>query len=213
MLVLSLTSACVHVQKSTDLSYLLHTDYAAFEVNEDPMISVSNFIGYCLLPMDKPEDSRGALLQDLAAKYLSSNGFRRVQWAELRANKRLAPKTFLVGLSYVESFAYETLQLQMNLYFVNTNTHVQTAFWSWKAKYDAYPLNREKVEPAFRDLFLRKPMEIGEDLTLFPRMDALPQDMNAFYLELATARERVSANPERFNRPLAPADEPRQTTE
>ena len=58
-------AGCAHVQPSTGLTYILHTDYAVFNVDEDPVHPVSNYIGYCLLPMKDADDERADTIRSL----------------------------------------------------------------------------------------------------------------------------------------------------
>ena len=101
-----LLAGCMHVQESTQLTYFLHTDYEAFDVQEDPERSVSNYVAYCILPMDKKDDAAAQMIEKVAVVYLNSNGYYRLTQQELLAEPALIPMTFLVGLSYVQSFAY-----------------------------------------------------------------------------------------------------------
>ncbi|MCX7003902.1 MAG: hypothetical protein NTV22_11590 [bacterium] len=198
---LLLLAACMHVNQATQLTYFLHTDYEAFDVQEEPGLSVSNYVAYCMMPMDKTDDASAKMLQKIAEMYLTSNGYYKLTQPELMAEPKLIPLTFLVGLSYVQSFAYETLQLQMNLYYVDPATRKNVQFWSWKAKYDGYPVSRTTIEPAFRDLFIKQPMDWGEQATMFPPMGAPLQQREQFYEWLANARVRLQNAP-----PAAPRD-------
>ncbi len=191
----ALLPACVHVEPATGYSYFLHTDYELFHTSDDPARPVSNFVGYCMLPMEDPKDTRATIVRELTELYLRSNAYVRVTRDELLAEPRLIPHTFLVGVGYVESFAYETIQLQLNLYYVDQEQRTHVPFWSWKAKYDGYPLARRTVEPALRDLFVRQPMDWNKTAPIFPRRSAPPSEVTWFYEYLAAARLAVRNAP------------------
>lgn len=200
---MALLAACVHVEPATGYTYFLHTDYELFHTSDDPARPVSNFIGYCMLPMEDPNDARAVIVRELAELYLRSNGYIRVTREELLAEPRLIPHTFLVGVGYVESFAHESIQLQMNLYYVDQEKRAHVPFWSWKAKFGGYPVTRRTVEPAFRDLFVREPMDWFKSGTIFPRRGAPPSEVTWFYEYLAAARLAVRTAP-----PPKPVDTP-----
>ncbi|MCX7846623.1 MAG: hypothetical protein N2595_01105, partial [bacterium] len=184
-------TGCVHVEPSTGRTYFLHTDYALFQTSDDPARPVSNYIGYCMLPMEDPRDERAQIVRALVEEYLGSNGYIRVTREELIAEPRLIPHTFLVGVGYVESFTYEEIQLQLNLYYVDEAKRRHVPFWSWKARYGGYPVSRRTVEPALRDLFVREPLDWREHGSIFPRRGAPVSAVGWFYEYLAAARLKV----------------------
>lgn len=188
---LAALSGCVHVEPTTGYTYLLHTDYELFHTSDDPARPVSNYIGYCMLPVEDPRDQRSHILRELVELYLQSNGYIKVTREELVAEPRLIPKTFLVGVGYVESFTYESIQLQLNLYYVDEERRVHVPFYSWKAKFDGYPVTRRTVEPALRDLFVKEPMDWFTHGPIFPRRGAPAAEVERFYEHLAAARLKV----------------------
>jgi len=188
-------AGCVHVNPVTGLTYFLHTDYSVFYIDESPTRPVSNYLGFCLLPMQEAQDDRAVLIHDLLGIYLTSNGYIRVTQPELKAEPKLLDHTFLVGAGYVQSFAYETTQLQVNLYYYDQTTKKNRIFWTWKAKYDAYPVMRKTIEPAFRDVFCKEPIDWGRHEAMFPRRGATELDIDAFYEDLAAARLKASKSP------------------
>ncbi len=181
-------TGCIHVHERTGLSYLLHTDYETFHFNEHPDIIVSRFTGYCVLPMEDPDDRRAQVAIDLLRHYLSAHGYVPVTKYELVAEPKLIPKTYMVGFGYHESYAYGTIQVQVNLYIFDREEGKNKMFWSWKGKFDGHPLEQRTLEPVLRDLFLTEPLDWGEHRPIFPRMNAPDAEVEEFMISLAEAR-------------------------
>jgi hypothetical protein len=184
-------TSCVHQHQSTGLTYFLHTEYDVFNFEEHPSISPSNFIAFCTLPMEKQEDERGELLIRLIEHYLQQHGYLKISKDELLANEDLIPQTFLVGVGYTESFTYDTIQIEFNLYQINLQTKENEQFWSWKTKFDGYPISRDTVEPALKDIFVLEPIDYKRTETIFPRMSANTNSVRSFMEEIASARLNI----------------------
>ena len=190
--VMCLLSACVYHHARTDRQYFLHTDYQMYGVDmEHPEKSPDDYIGFCVLPLKKPNDPRGQTAVKLVAYYLKEHGYVPVTQEELIANQDLLDRTFMLGVGYHESFAYETLQLQISLYTLDRETRKNEKFWSWKAKFDGYPLDRRRIEPALQDLFVELPMWEEEKGPLFPKMALSTNAVERFMIDVAAARMAV----------------------
>ncbi|RLD12002.1 MAG: hypothetical protein DRI44_02150, partial [Chlamydiae bacterium] len=134
IVMLSLTG-CFYHDKSTDLDYMLHTEYEVFDITKDPNIDFKKFVGFCMMPLDKENDKRGSICKKLLTHRLKEKGFIEVQREELVAEPKLVPNTALVGIGYNESYMYGTIQLEVDVYKINKKGSGDMV-WSWKAKFD-----------------------------------------------------------------------------
>ena len=188
---IGLLAGCYHQHQSTGLSYFLHTEYDVFNFEEHPTVNPSNFIAFCTLPMDKEDDERSVQLIRLIEHYLQEGGYRKITKDELLANEKLLPYTFLFVVGYTESFTYNSIQIEFNLYQINAQTKANQQFWSWKAKYDGYPISRDTVEPALKDIFILEPIDFKRTETIFPPMSATTNSVRGFLGDLGAARLRI----------------------
>lgn len=184
-------AGCIHTQPSTGLSYLLHDEYEVFHFDESPVITPSNFVGFCMLPMEKVEDERAMGGIELLEYALDKHGYTKVTQEELLAEPRLIPRTFMVGLGYNQSFAYETVEAQINLYVFDQRARQNKLFWSWKGKLDGYPFDRDTFMPMLNDLFVLEPIDWFRHETIFPRCGATSNQIESFMIDLAAARLKI----------------------
>jgi hypothetical protein len=191
MVGVGILTSCIHQHQTTGLTYFLHTEYDVFNFEEHPTINPSNFIAFCTLPMEKEDDERGILLVRLIEHYLQEHGYYKITKDELLANQALLPYTFLLGVGYTESFSYGTVQIELNLYKINEHTKENDQFWSWKAKYDGYPISRDTIEPALKDIFVLEPIDYKRTETIFPYMSAKTNTVRGFLGDLGAARLRI----------------------
>ena len=187
-LLLLCCAGCIYQHPSTGLTYILHDEYETFNFDESPLISPSNFVGYCWLPMDERDDERAQSAIDVITQQLQEHGYVRVAQDELLAEPRLIPKTFMVGLGYQQSFAYNTIQLELSLYQLDMKERKNKLFWVWHAKCDGFPICRNTVEPAAKDIFKNEPLDWGRKDPLFPRMGASSNQLEQFMIDLNQAR-------------------------
>ena len=184
-------TGCMYTHKPTDLTYFLHTEYDVFAFDEHPTITPSNFIAFCTMPMEKSDDDRGRLLTQLVEFSLTEHGYYKVSKDELVIEPRLIPRTFLVGLGYTESFTYDSLQIQLDLFQIDPESQQNNLFWSWKAKFDGYPICRDTVEPALKDVFTLEPIDWNRTEPIFPPMSASTNAVKEFMGFVASARRKL----------------------
>ena len=184
---------CYYQHPRTQAMYQLHTEYDVFQIDDSPADPVTNYLGFCMMPMEDAEDPRASVLEELTKFYLQSNGYVQVEREQLVADPRLVPDTFLVGLSYVQSFAYGTIQLQMNLYKINPETRQNEQIYAWKAKFDEFPIVQHNVEPAYQDLFCKEPISWPDVGPMFPYRTRPTNEVARFTERAEAARLRVES--------------------
>lgn len=179
---------CVYQQKYTKLSYMLNTEYNVFDIKEEPELSFSNFVGYCMMPMKDPGDVRAQEALALIDKFIGENGYIRVATNEIVKNQYVAAKTFLVSFGYVETFTEGTIEVVLNLHAANPAHRNDVVFWSWQAEYEEYPLEKATIEPALTDIFKKEPLDWSRKDRLFPLLCAPSNMVQTFTYELERAR-------------------------
>ncbi len=185
-----LITSCFYTHQTTGDTYFLHTDYETFVVEDRPDIPVSNYIGYCFLPVEKLEDESTINIIELFDYFLTKHGYIKISKEEMLAQPPLIQKTYMVGFGHHSSFSYDTVQMQINLYYLDVKKKKNQIFWSWKAKFDGYPLTRTLVEPAFKDIFFKEPFGKSKQ-PLLPKMSAQSNTFEKFIVDLARARMKL----------------------
>ena len=183
-------TSCFYTHQTTGDTYFLHTDYETFLVEDRPDIPVSNYIGYCFLPVEKQKDESTINIIELFDYFLTKHGYIRTLKKELLAQPSLIPKTFMVGINHHSSFSHDTLQVQINLHYLNVKKKKNQMFWSWKAKFDGYPITRTVLEPALNDIFFKEPFGKSKQ-PLLPKMSAQSNTFEKFVVDIARARMKI----------------------
>ena len=183
-------TSCFYTHQTTGGTYFLHTDYEKFVVEDRPDNPVSNYVGYCFLPVEKQNDESTKTSIQLLEYFLTEHGYIKILKEEMLAHPPLITKTFMVGLGHHSSFSYDTVQVQLNLYYLDTEKKKNQMFWSWKAKFDGYPISRTVLEPALKDIFFKEPFGKSKQ-ALFPRMSAKSNTFERFAANLARARVKL----------------------
>ena len=183
-------TSCFYHDKTTDTDYILHTEYEVFDITKDPNVDFTKFVGFCMMPLEKEEDERGKTCISLLSHRLKEKGFVEVQREELVAESGLLPSTVLVGIGYNESYMYGTIQLEINVYKINKKGGGDM-IWSWKAKFDGYPVCQQTVDPALDDLFHLEPVDYGKTEPLYKKIKASTNDIERFMINLAKARREI----------------------
>ncbi len=183
-------TSCFYTHQTTGDTYFLHTDYEKFIVEDRADSPVSNYIGYCFLPVEKLDDESTATSLELLEYYFTKHGYVKIIKEELLAYPPLIPKTFMVGFGHHSSFSYDTVQVQLNLYYLDVKKKKNQMFWSWKAKFDGYPLSRTVLDPALYDVFYKEPFGKSKQ-SLLPKMSAQSNVFEKFIVDLARARMKI----------------------
>ena len=185
-----LMSGCFYHDKETDLDYMLHTEYEIFDISKDPNTDFTKFVGFCMMPLEKQDDERGRTCQNLLRHYLKEAGYIEVKREEIVAEPKLIPHTALVGIGYNESYMYGTIQLEIDVYQINEKGGGDLV-WSWKAKYDGYPVCQKTVEPALEDLFTLEPVNYDKKEKLYRKIKAPKQEIENYLVNLSQARRKL----------------------
>jgi len=185
-------ASCFYHDKHTDTDYILHTEYEVFDITKDPNVDFEKFVGFCMMPLENEEDERGKTCISLLSHRLKEKGFVEVKREELVAESGLVPTTILVGIGYNESYLYGTIQLEINAYKINKKGSGDM-IWSWKAKFDGYPVCQQTIDPAFDDLFQLEPVDYGKTEPLYKKIKASTNDIERFMINLAKARRSIKA--------------------
>ncbi len=185
-----LVTSCFYTHQTTGDTYVLHTDYEAFLVEDRPDNPVSNYIGYCFLPVNDPEDENVKDSLEILTYFLSNHGYKQIIKEEMLANPDIIPKTFMLGFGHHSSFSHDTIQVQINLYYLDVEKKKNQMFWSWQAKFDGYPLCRSTLEPALNDIFFKEPLGKSKQ-PLLPKMSAQSNTYEKFMIDLAKARMKL----------------------
>lgn len=188
---LGLVAGCAYHHPSTGYDYLLNNRYGVFQVSDKPAWSLSNFVGFTMLPLQDEEDLRGRAAADVFADHLRSAGYVPVTTAEFLHSSYVAAHTFLVGISYAEEFFKGKVKVRVDLHAVAPETQADVVFWSWEVLLDKYPLERATFEGAVKDLFTAQPLQLGSTEPIFPPMRATSNVVQQFHRELSLARGRV----------------------
>jgi len=197
LLIIAFTvSGCFYHDKSTDLDYMLHTDYEIFDISKNPNINFSNYVGFCMMPLSKPDDVRGQTCVNLLRHYLKKAGYVEVQREELIAEPALVPHSVLVGIGYDESYLYGTIQLEADVYKINEKGGGDL-IWSWKAKFDGYPVCQKTIEPALEDLFELEPVNYDKKEKLYKKIKAPKYLIEEYMINLSKARRKLREASER----------------
>ncbi len=190
-LVLILLAGCGYHNPSTGFDYLLNNRYAVFQVNCKPEWSLSNYVGYVMLPLQHGDDPRGSAAADVFERYLLGSGYLTVTTAEFMHSDCVQRHTFLVGISYAEEFNKGAVTVNVDLHAVAPTTLVDVVIWSWEVELDEYPLEQATFEPAVKDLFTAQPIQLNQTVPIFPPMCAPSNVVLRFRSELSRARGRV----------------------
>jgi hypothetical protein len=188
---LGLLAGCGYHNPTTGFDYLLNNRYAVFQVNGNPEWSLSNYVGYVMLPLQHGEDPRGRAANDVFESYLLDAGYLTVTTAEFMHSSYVADHTFLVGISYVEEFVKGSVNVSVDLHAVAPTTMVDVVIWSWNVALDKYPLEHATFEPAVKDLFTAQPLQLNRVDPIFPWMSAQSNVVQQFRSELSRARGRA----------------------
>jgi len=186
-----LITSCFYTHQTTGDSYFLHTDYETFVVEDRADRPVSNYVGFCFLPVEKLDDESTATSIELLEYFLIKHGYIKIIKKEMLAHPPLIQKTFMVGFGHHSSFSYDTVQVQINLYYLDIKKKKNQMFWSWKAKFDGYPISRADLEPALNDIFFKKPFLSKSKQPLLPKMSAQSNTFEKFVVDLARARMKL----------------------
>lgn len=184
-------SGCMYTHPRTERTYMQSQEYEIFSIEEHPTVLPSEFVGFCVLPLQNPADPRGRATVDLVSNYMERHGYKRVTQEELRAHTPLVKRTFMLGVGYEESFSHNTLGLTLTLYYLDPVTLQNIPFYTAKTKFDGYPIKRETLQPVMRDLFDTTPMWDSKGETIFPRMSADASIVEQYMLDLAFARMKL----------------------
>jgi len=184
-------TSCFYHDKHTDTDYILHTEYEVFDIYKDPNTDFTKVIGFCMIPLEKDDDERGKVCKNLLIHRLKDKGFVEVQRQELVAESKLLPNTVLVGIGYNESYMYGTIQLEVNVYKISEEGGIGNLIWSWKAKFDGYPICQNTIDPAFEDLFNLEPVDYGKKDPLYKKIKAPESEIEKFMINLAKARRKI----------------------
>ena len=190
LIVTFILAGCFYHDKNTDLDYMLHTEYEIFDISKNPNVDLTKFLGFCMMPLDKEDDERGKTCVNLLTHYLKEKGYIEVQREELVAEPKLVPNTALVGIGYNESYMYGTIQLEINAYEINKKGGGDMV-WSWKAKFDGYPVCQRTIEPALKDLFNLEPVNYDKHEPIYKKPEASTNDVEKFMVNLARARKKL----------------------
>jgi len=191
-LIVLVIGACSHPQAKTDFGYMVNNRYAAIHRSDKPEHGLSNFIGYCVLPLQKPDDPRGKAVQTVFARYLTQAGYIPVETAAFMHNAHVQEKTFLVGISYTESFDAGAAAVTVDLHAIEPATKADNTIWSWSVTLNSYPLDDAAFDPAVHDLFTPQPLQLNSLEPIFPAMTATPEEIAQFQTELARARAQAT---------------------
>jgi len=189
--VAGLLAGCGYHNPSTGFDYLLNNRYAVFQVNGKPEWSLSNFVGYVMLPLQQGDDPRGRAAIDVFERNLLASGYMAVTTAEFMHSACVQQHTFLVGLSYAEEFNKGAVTVNVDLHAVAPTSLVDVVIWSWEVELDEYPLEQATFEPAVKDLFTAQPIQLNQTAPIFPPMCAPTNIVLRFRSELSRARGRV----------------------
>ncbi len=190
LLITFLFSGCFYHDKTTDLDYMLHTEYEIFDISKDPNVDFSKFVGFCMMPLDKFDDEKGKTCVNLLRYYLKEKGYVEVKREEIVAEPALIPNTALVGIGYNESFMYGTIQLQIDVHKINEKGGGDV-IWTWKAKFDGYPVCQKTIEPALKDLFNLEPINYDKKEKLYKKIKAPKEEIETYMINLAKARRKL----------------------
>jgi len=188
--VLFILSGCFYHDKTTNMDYILHTEYEIFDITKDENVDFTKFVGYCMMPLEKEDDVRGLTCVKLLRHRLKEKGFVEVQREELVAEPKLVPNTVLIGIGYNESYMYGTIQLEINVYEINEKGGPDM-IWSWKAKFDGYPVCQQTIEPVLDDLFNLEPVNYDETEPLYKKIRAPEAEIEKYMVNLAKARRKI----------------------
>lgn len=169
----------------------MSVDPATVEMRVAPGVNFSNYVGYCLAMPAMEKDVGMQEAMQLLDEMFQRHGYTAVRREELMAEQGLLSNTFLADFSYAQYFEEGAIEMRLALHELSPASESDKVIWVWRARIKDYPISRENIMPALRDIFEEKPLEWGEDETLLPRMVAGSNTVAGFRQALEYARGKV----------------------